>query len=70
MKNERSLKLWGVAAVLVAVFVFVASALMDPMPLSQSRPKSEKVCPITFYLDPVTTLQTNFAAAIEKANAD
>ncbi|MCX6568853.1 MAG: hypothetical protein NT147_07380 [Candidatus Aminicenantes bacterium] len=34
-----------------------------------SRPKPEKVCPITFHLDPVTTLQRNFAAAIEKTNA-
>ena len=70
MKNGRSLKFWAVAAAIVAVFVFVASALVDPIPLSQSRPKSEKVCPITFHLDPVTPLQTNFAAAIEKTNAD
>jgi len=35
----------------------------------RSRPKPEKVCPITFHLDPVTTLQRNFAAAIEKTNA-
>ncbi len=34
-----------------------------------SRPRPEKVCPITFHLDPVTTLQRNFAAAIEKTNA-
>ena len=35
----------------------------------RSKPKPEKVCPITFHLDPVTTLQRNFAAAIEKTNA-
>jgi hypothetical protein len=35
----------------------------------QSRPKPDKVCPITFHLDPVTTLQRNFAAHIEKTNA-
>ncbi|MCJ7484913.1 MAG: hypothetical protein MUQ25_01925 [Candidatus Aminicenantes bacterium] len=35
----------------------------------RSGPKPEKVCPITFHLDPVTSLQRNVAAAIEKTNA-
>jgi len=69
MKNERSLKFWAVVAI-VAAFVVVASALQAPMPLEQSRPKPEKLCPITFHLDPVTSLQKNFAAHIEKTNAD
>jgi len=70
MKNERSLKFWAVAAMILAGFVFVAAALQDPMPLAQSRPKPDKICPITFHLDPATSLQKNFAAHIEKTNAD
>jgi len=69
MKNERSLKFWAVAAMILAGFVFVAAALQDPMPLAQSRPKPDKICPITFHLDPVTSLQKNFAAEIERTNA-
>jgi hypothetical protein len=47
--------------------VFQEEKMRNDVP--SSRPKPEKVCPITFHLDPVTTLQRNFAAAIEKTNA-
>lgn len=43
---------------------------MKNEPFAPLKPKPEKLCPITFHLDPVTSLQRNFAAAIEKTNAD
>lgn len=33
------------------------------------RPKPDKVCPITFHLDPTTSLQVRLAADTEKTNA-
>ncbi len=70
MKNGKSIKFLAGAVAIVAAFVFVAAALQDPMPLSPSRPKPEKLCPITFHLDPETSLQKNFATHIEKTNTD
>lgn len=69
MKNERSLKFWAFAAMIVAIAVFMVSAAEEQKPFAPMKPKPEKICPITFHLDPVTSLQRNFAADIEKTNA-
>lgn len=72
MKNKRLFEFSAAAVAVVAVALFAAAAFQasGPMPLTPLKPKPEKLCPITFHLDPVTSLQKNFATAIEKTNAD
>jgi len=69
MKNERSLKLRVVAITIVAMAVFMVSAAEEQKPFAPMKPKPDKICPITFHLDPATSLQRNFAAHIERTNA-
>jgi len=69
MQNKRSFRLLAAGAVIIGVALFTASALQDRAPALGTRPKPEKLCPITFHLDPVTSLQRNFAAQTEKTNA-
>lgn len=54
MKNGRSSRIRPVRA---AVF-------------TPQRPQPAKLCPITFHLDPTTSLQARLAADTEKANGD
>lgn len=63
MKIKRSSCLLVIAAVAAAA---VAGALAAA---GQVPPKPEKICPITFVLEPMTTLQQRFARDTEKANA-
>jgi hypothetical protein len=46
----------------------MAATLRGPAILSQARPQPEKLCPITFHLDP-TTLQIGYSKRIEATNA-
>ncbi len=68
MKGRRLFKFGAVALAVVAASVLAAAALQDPAVFVPQRPKPEKVCPITFHLDPVTTLQARFAADTERTN--
>ena len=68
MNKKRSFRLWTVAIAVVAVAA-LAAARQESVAISQKMPTPEKVCPITFHLDPVTSLQARFAADTEKTNA-
>jgi hypothetical protein len=63
MNVKRSSCLWVIAAVVTAAAAaaFTAGA--------QVAPKPEKICPITFILEPATSLQQRFARDTEEANA-
>lgn len=67
MSEKRSGKLWVIAIAAVALGALAAAALEGQMAVEKAKP--EKLCPITFHLNPVTTLQTRFSADIEKTNA-
>jgi hypothetical protein len=68
MNERRSSKLWTIAILVITGSVLAAAALQDPTVFIPQRPKPEKICPITFHLDPVTTLQARFAADTERTN--
>lgn len=70
MNTTKSTKLWMTAVAVVASVVMAGAALQDAPDLQLISPKPEKLCPITFHLDPVTTLQARFARDIEHTNAD
>ena len=70
MKNGRSFKIWSVGAAVVALSLLAAAASWGQTAFVSQGPKPEKICPITFVLDPVTSLQQRFATDTEKANAD
>lgn len=63
MHVKRSSYPWVIAAVVTAA---AAAALAAG---AQVAPKPEKICPITFILEPVTSLQQRFARDTEAANA-
>ncbi|HSA96837.1 MAG TPA: hypothetical protein VLJ16_12360 [Acidobacteriota bacterium] len=50
------------------VLVLAASAGLLMVAAAQVRPKPEKLCPITFHLEP-TTLQAGYSRQIERTNA-
>jgi len=70
MKNGRSFKIWSVGAAVVALSLLAAAARQDPGAFTPQRPKPAKLCPITFHLDPTTSLQARLAADTEKTNAN
>jgi hypothetical protein len=70
MKDGRSFKIWSVGAAVIALSLLAAAALWGQTAFVSQGPKPEKICPITFVLDPVTSLQQRFATDTEKANAD
>lgn len=57
----------GVIAVAVVAASVLAAA--GPQIITPQRPKPEKLCPITFHLDPTTSLQRRFARDVEETNA-
>jgi len=61
MKIRRS-------SLLSAVLVLAVAAGLLAFAGAQVRPKPEKLCPITFHLEP-TTLQAGYSRQIEKTNA-
>lgn len=65
MNKKRSLRLWVAAAITVGALAVVVAAQVTGM-----MPKPDKICPITFVLEPMTSLQQKFARDTEKANAD
>jgi len=69
MNERRSSKLWTIAILVITGGVLAAAALQDPTVFEPQRPKPEKLCPITFHLDPVTSLQRRFARDVEETNA-
>lgn len=70
MKNGRSFKIWSVGAAVVALSLLAAAALQDAGVFTPQRPKPAKLCPITFHLDPTTSLQARLAADTEKTNGN
>lgn len=70
MFATKTTKLWMIAGAVVAAVVLTGAALQDAPDLNLVKPKPDKLCPITFHLDPVTTLQARFARDIEHTNAD
>lgn len=70
MNTRKATKLWMISGAVVASVVLAGAALQDAPDLVLVRPKPEKLCPITFHLDPVTLLQARFARDIEHTNAD
>ena len=70
MNIRRSSYLWAFAivAAVVSAGVLMAAARQDPSVIPQARPKPEKLCPITFHLDP-TTLQSGYSRHVERVNA-
>jgi hypothetical protein len=68
MKGKRLFQSWAVAVAVVAASALAAAPLQGPTVFVQQRPKPDKICPITFHLDPVTTLQAKFAADTERTN--
>lgn len=64
MSVKRSSRLWAIAAVAAMAAAGGLAAA------GQVPPKPEKICPITFVLEPATSLQQRFARDTEKANAD
>jgi len=69
MKGRRLFKSGAVAVAVVAVSMLAASALQEGTVFAQVKPKPEKLCPITFHMDPTTSLQTRFARDVEWTNA-
>jgi hypothetical protein len=69
MNERRSSKLWTIAILVIAGSVLAAAALQEGTGSAQVKPKPEKLCPITFHLDPTTSLQTRFARDVEETNA-
>lgn len=70
MNIRRSSYLWVfvIVAAVVSAGVLAAAARLGPSAGPQTWPKPEKLCPITFHLDP-TTLQSGFSKSVEKTNA-
>jgi len=70
MNIRRSSYLWAFAivAAVVSAGVLMAAAPSGPSAAAQTAPKPEKLCPITFHLDP-TTLQAGYSRHVEKVNA-
>jgi len=66
VKEPRSLKLWTIAVALIAVGILAMGQVAYP----PKGPRPKKISPITFHLEPVTTLQQHLSAGIEKTNAD
>ena len=69
MNERRSSKLWTIAILVITGSVLAAAARQEGTVNAQVKPKPEKLCPITFHLDPVTSLQTRFARDVEETNA-
>jgi len=69
MNKRRLSKLWTIAILVIAGSVLAAAARQEGTVFAQVKPKPEKLCPITFHLDPPTLLQAHFAAGIERTNA-
>jgi hypothetical protein len=59
-----------IAIAVVAFGILAAAATQTPAAFVSQGPKPGKICPITFILEPMTSLQQTFARDTEEANAD
>jgi hypothetical protein len=69
MNEKMARNSWIVAIAAVALSVLALSALPGPRTMTPDKPQPQKICPITFHLDPVTTLQNRIARDTERTNA-
>jgi hypothetical protein len=68
--DDKGITRIGMVVIVVVIGAVLAGATLQDRGGSVSvLPAPEKLCPITFHLYPVTSLQANFAADIEKTNA-
>ena len=63
MNERRSSKLWAIAILVITGSVLAAAARQEGTVFAQVKPKPEKLCPITFHLDPPTSLQAHLRPA-------
>jgi hypothetical protein len=69
MNEKKSTKLRMIAVAVVASGI-LAAASQAPVAFVSQGPKPGKICPITFILEPMTSLQETFARDTEEANAN